>query len=128
MAYCSTLAIYFMNLDNFSIHKIIAAHEQTISCITWNPHNVSHMASVSMDKHLYIWDVNSDLPVLDIQLPNPLLMMDWSPHNAEEILMLVDNGDVSVLNLATRTVKRIGNLIGVQPRLIRWHPQKVFPI
>ena len=34
LAYCSTLAIYFLDLDSFTISKIIAAHDQTITCIS----------------------------------------------------------------------------------------------
>lgn len=41
IAYCSTLAIYIINIETYAIHKIIASHQNTITAITWNPINPS---------------------------------------------------------------------------------------
>lgn len=122
LAYCSTLAIYLVDLDTYHIHKIIAAHEQTISCITWNSLNLSQLASVSTDNSFYLWNITQDSPVLSLHLTHQVLMMEFNPFKEDEVLFLHENGDIKILNTTTGTINRKANYIGVRPSLVRFHP------
>ncbi|CAG9324590.1 unnamed protein product [Blepharisma stoltei] len=122
LAYCSTLAIYLVDLDTFSIHKIISAHEQTISCISWNNLDPSQLASVSTDNSFYLWNVSQDSPIVSMLLTNLVLMMEFNPFNKEEILFLHENGDVKIMNTAAGTLTRKANYAGVRPSILRFHP------
>ncbi|CAG9315711.1 unnamed protein product [Blepharisma stoltei] len=122
LAYCSTLAIYFIDLDTYNITKIIAAHEQTISCLSWSIPNPSLLASVSSDNSLYVWNINHDEPELYMQLTTAVLMMEFNPYKENEILFLHENGDIRILNTITRTITRKANYVGVRPSVMRFHP------
>jgi WD repeat-containing protein 17 len=124
LAYCSTLAIYFLDLDSFSIAKIIAAHEQTITCIAWNQQNALQLASVSMDNVFYVWNLASDQPDINLNLTSTVLMMEFNPTRADELLFLHENGDIKFLNLGTRTVTKKANYAGVRPRSLKFHPSQ----
>jgi WD repeat-containing protein 17 len=122
LAYCSTLAIYFLDLDTFTIAKIIAAHDQTITCIAWNPINGSQLASVSMDNLLYIWNLNSDIPDLQLNITSPVLMMQFNPVKENELFFLHENGDIKILNTLTKAIIKKANYAGVRPKTLKFHP------
>jgi len=121
-AYCSTLATYFIDLRTFSITKIIAAHENNISCIAWNTQRPSQIASISVENLLYVWDIDSDLPLLSMQITNPVIMMEFNPFNSDLLIFLHDNGDIRVLSLSTRVFTRKANYLSLHPQIIRFHP------
>ncbi|OMJ89434.1 hypothetical protein SteCoe_8434 [Stentor coeruleus] len=122
LAYCSTLAIYFLDLDTFTISKIIAAHDQTITCITWNQQNPSQLASVSMDNILYVWNLTTDTPDVHLNITSPVLMMEFNPSKIDELLFLHENGDIKTLNTQTKAITKKANYAGVRPKILKFHP------
>ena len=122
LAYCSTLAIYFLDLESFTIAKIIAAHDQTITCITWNQQNPVQLASVSMDNILYIWNLSTDTPDVQLNITSPVLMMEFNPLKSDELLFLHENGDIKVLNTITKSITKKANYAGVRPKTLKFHP------
>lgn len=122
LAYCSTLAIYFVDMDTFSIAKIIAAHDQTITCISWNTLNPAQLASVSMDNLLYIWNLTTDIPDVQLNLPGAVLMIEFNPNKADELLLLHENGDIRILNTLTKALTKKANYAGLRPKSLKFHP------
>ena len=122
LAYCSTLAIYFVDMDTFSIAKIIAAHDQTITCISWNSMNPVQLASVSMDNLLYIWNLSTDTPDVQLNLPGAVLMLEFNPNKTDELLLLHENGDIRILNTVTKALTKKANYAGLRPKSLKFHP------
>ncbi|OMJ90152.1 hypothetical protein SteCoe_7544 [Stentor coeruleus] len=122
LAYCSTLAIYFLDLDTFTIAKIIAAHDQTITCITWNQQNPAQLASVSMDNMLYVWNLATDIPDVHLNITSPVLMMEFNPSKVDELLFLHENGDIKILNTVTKAITKKANYAGIRPKTLKFHP------
>jgi WD40 repeat protein len=122
LAYCSTLAIYFVDMDTFSIAKIIAAHDQTITCISWNSLNPVQLASVSMDNLLYIWNLSTDIPDVQLNLPGAVLMIEFNPNKVDELLLLHENGDIRILNTLTKALTKKANYAGLRPKSLKFHP------
>lgn len=125
LAYCSTLAIYILDLRTFTIHNIIAAHEQTINCIAWSKVNTDLLASASTDCKLFVWSVMREQQVVTITLSSPLIMMEWSRFKEQELMLLHENGDLARFNISTQTSQFITNYMGLQPKLLRLHPSTV---
>ena len=122
LAYCSTLAIYFLDLDSFTISKIIAAHDQTITCITWNQQNPDQLASVSMDNTFYIWNLITDIPDVHLTASSSVLMMEFNPQKADELVFLHENGDIKILNTISKAITKKANYAGARPKSLRFHP------
>ena len=113
LAYCSTLAIYILDLRTFNIHNIIAAHEQTITCIAWSKVNQDLLASASADCKLFIWSVSAEQQLVAATLSNPLTMMEWSRAKDNELYLLHENGDLCIYDTVSQTSKFINNYMGL---------------
>ena len=109
-------------MDTFSIVKIIAAHDQTINCISWNVLNPAQLASVSMDNLLYIWNLSTDTLDVQVNLPGAVLVHEFNPNKVNELLLLHENGDVRILNTMTKALTKKANYAGHRPKSLKFHP------
>ena len=60
-AYCSTLAIYVLDLDDPNVLKhLIAGHERTITGVCWHPTDPNVLATCAQDGRAVVWDLRSE--------------------------------------------------------------------
>lgn len=122
LAYCSTFAIYFIDMRTYELVKIIVAHTQILSCIAWNCLDRTQLASVSIDHCLYVWNVHLDQPVAHLQLTNIVTMLEYNPFDANMILLLFDNGDLYTLNIELKVLAKKANFTSYRPKMVKFHP------
>ena len=80
----------------------MSGHEQNITCISWDPSDSNRLASADSDQKLFIWNLEQEQVALQIALPATVIMMEWNPFNPDEILMMLNNGEVRAVSLATQ--------------------------
>lgn len=102
----------------------------------WNPVNENLLASASVDKHFYIWDIEREKVKVHVSLPAFAVMLQWSQMDPNCILLLLfsgtflyldilKKGDVKLLNLNEQKVDKVGNYAKIAPTILRWHPKNV---
>jgi hypothetical protein len=59
-----------------------------------------------------IWEVDSESIKFNVTLGSPIIQIDWSsPANPDRLLLLLNNGEIKMLDLTTKAILNI-DLIG----------------
>lgn len=67
-------------------------HTNDIDQLCWNPENSNLLATASIDRHIKIWDVRSQDPIMSIKLKNENMTVCWS--NNGSTIAVADKGDL----------------------------------
>jgi WD40 repeat protein len=123
--YASTLALYVYDTTDFSLRSVIAAHERTITGLAWSPHNTSLVATTSADGRACVWNVHTEERVSSGTLPSAALAIDWDPHHAMQLVVVLERGvrilDVSAAVCTTKELFRDSSRVN----MVRWNPRDV---
>eukprot|EP01116_Phalansterium_solitarium_P012909 TRINITY_DN2963_c0_g1_i1.p1 TRINITY_DN2963_c0_g1~~TRINITY_DN2963_c0_g1_i1.p1 ORF type:complete len:1237 (+),score=444.65 TRINITY_DN2963_c0_g1_i1:142-3852(+) len=126
-AYCSTLAIYIYQQNQygvFTLEKIIAHHQDTISSITWSPHNPELLASCSVEKVVLIWDVHTEKIVASRQMKDVPVAMDWSPFLETSIAIADESTHLQAWDYTGPPKTRLLNT-DAKAKVLRWSTRVV---
>ncbi|KAG9394227.1 WD repeat-containing protein [Carpediemonas membranifera] len=111
-AYAATLAVYiFKSWPYPRLHRIIAAHERTITSLAWNPHDNGQIVTSSYDGKVIVWDVESVSRKIILSLPSKsndrifATAIEWNPFNRDLIGIATNIGIVFGFNISTKKHK-----------------------
>jgi WD40 repeat protein len=132
-AFCSTMAIHLFDSQSMSLKKMLVAHERTITCLVWHPHDPNQVAVSHLDGMIIIWNIEKEEPCFKYHIGETggcCEQLDWSPtrptdlyyatrdhHDGEAYVLDTANGPVA--NATTRLHKREKN---TSVKVMRCHP------
>lgn len=92
-AFCSTLAIYIFDAEDYSLKRLIAGgFERNIIAMTWSPHTANDIVSCSVDGLLLLWDIHKEIPIKHIKIDASVTCIDWNPCGEDEIAFGTSEG------------------------------------
>jgi WD repeat-containing protein 17 len=120
IAFCSTLATYIHDADNFELKYVLSAHRRPITCVSWCRQDRNSMVTSGTDNRVYVWDiVRSDVKYSLMTASEPSLVA-WSPHDIE-VITIVCEGSVHVWRYAScATMHRIGSIVRGKIVAMQW--------
>lgn len=123
-AYSSTMALHIFRLKDFSLSKMIAAHDRTITSICWSPDDGNLVATSSVSKKVAIWDLEeeSEKYATKIQSGVPQLV-GWA-YGCDRLVFALQTGDVSTWDFTVDgdRLKKLFSVGKEAAKVVRWHP------
>ena len=90
-AYCSTITIYIYKLNGCHFQRLIQAHDQIITCITWSPVYGNVLASSSSDCTINVWNAENGKKLATFRHNRRIRMIAWNQH-VNSIAFIDDRG------------------------------------
>jgi WD40 repeat protein len=142
-AFTSTLAVYIVASDSYSVDQLISAHERTITGIIWNPHDSNQVATSSLDGVVKVWDLSIEEAVYSTKFSTdaPPAVIDWSFESKTKLAIAcqptgevgagvaapsvtVNTWDFSSDISSSQSVKELVSRKGISCAVLRWNPRK----
>jgi len=120
-AYCSTMTLHVYRLKDNSLHKMIAAHERSISAIHFSPEDTNLLASSSVSGRVAIWDLEGEEEQFSTKFPDAVLLMDWASYG-DKIAVVTESGSVQVWDYRQDKTTKLHS-VNKDSRVLRWHPR-----
>lgn len=98
--------------------------DKNISAIAWESRQEKLIAVATLDKKVTIWDVESEKIKFNVQTANPALFLDFSRTDPNLLIMILDNFEIKLLNLAQKQIEKIDLQNSSKPVVAKWHPKK----
>lgn len=115
------MSIYVLSLESHQVMKIYAEHTSNIIGLSWSKTDPSKFASAQPDA-LYIWDLNLDSSLCIAQVSPAILSFEFDPFNSNQVVLLLENGDMRLFDINLRALSRYNNFSAGKPNLLRMHP------
>lgn len=119
------MAIYVLSLRTFRIEFIIPVSDSEITALTWNPFNENTLASACEDKTLDIWDICEQHSKMQVLFPASVTMMHWSHCSESLVFVLLDSGEVHLLDVGQRKVSFVADFGKCNPSVLCCNPKSV---
>lgn len=104
------------------MEKLIAAHERTITGLSWCPSNTNLFATCGVDKRVVTWNAKYATEEQSLVLREYPSMIDWCPQNAGVIALLLDPGTPAVWHMGSpKGVVGINGISIGSCSCIRWN-------
>ncbi|CAM9101486.1 unnamed protein product, partial [Ectocarpus fasciculatus] len=104
VCYASSVAIYFLDPQNFSILKIIAYNSRAICCFSVDPNDHNRMVVGSMDGTLTAWDIETEQISSKVTIGiNIRTFADWDRFTPDTVVVALNNPNMQVYTWKTTT-------------------------
>jgi WD repeat-containing protein 17 len=126
IAYCATLAIYIFQKNTYSLYRVINAHSNTITSLSFSPAHQNVLASSAVDKSIIIWNVDTGEKLASYCHRERVMRIDWNFSGTK--LAFLDLGEVFLWKIpqweGTGTVSSLGEVSKYGPaQTLKWHSQ-----
>mmetsp|Transcript_17137 Transcript_17137/g.30766 ORF Transcript_17137/g.30766 Transcript_17137/m.30766 type:complete len:1177 (-) Transcript_17137:8002-11532(-) len=115
------MSIYVLNLESNQVDKIYAEHTSNIIGLSWSKTEPSKFVSAQSDQ-IYVWDLNFDVAISIVPISPAILSFEYDPFNSNFVVILLENGDVKLLDINSRILTKYNNYSAGKPQHIRCHP------
>lgn len=121
--YCSSLATYTRDLQDFKLLTIASAHEKTITGLTWCRSDPNFYATCGVDNKILKWSTSQETEIRSFATETKPIMVDWCSQSDSVIAVLMKPGDVYLWD-TTATDDEFQKVETLPTGLtcIRWNP------
>ncbi|KAG2385897.1 hypothetical protein C9374_003046 [Naegleria lovaniensis] len=99
LIYCSTIAIYVYNLNDFRLERILTGHSMAITGVVASPHTPHLIATSSLDQTLRVWDITDGKTVKVVDLKSIQFKpycIEWSHTDRYQLIIGSKKGALKV--------------------------------